>query len=118
MQKTKWFKRKFPVMEDNGVLPSIIERLCGTPARIEEIVSKLPPALLISRPGEKWTIKEEIGHLFDLEPLWIGRLEDLANGLTELRVADLTNQRTHTANHNATEIQILIQQLREQRQRF
>jgi uncharacterized damage-inducible protein DinB len=118
MQKTEWFKRKFPIMEDNGVLPSIIERLCGTPARIEEIVSKLPLALLISRSGEKWTIKEEIGHLFDLEPLWIGRLEDLANGLAELRVADLTNQRTHTANHNATEIKILIQQFREQRLRF
>jgi uncharacterized damage-inducible protein DinB len=118
MQKTEWFKRKFPKMDDNGVLPSIIERLYGTPARIEEIVSKLPPALLISRSGGKWTIKEEIGHLFDLEPLWIGRLEDLANGLAELRVTDLTNQRTHTANHNETEIKILIQQFREQRLRF
>src|SRR5882757_10055261 len=118
MQRTEWFKRKFPVMEDNGVLPSIIERLCGTPARMEEIVSNLKPDLLVYRPGGKWTIKEEIGHLSDLEALWTGRLEDLANGLAELRVTDLTNQRTHTANHNATEIATLIQQFREQRKRF
>jgi len=118
MQRTEWFKRKFPVMEDNGVLPSIIERLCGTPARIEEIVSNLKPDLLVYQPGGKWTIKEEIGHLSDLEALWIGRLEDLANGLAELRATDLTNQRTHTANHNATEIATLIHHFREQRQRF
>jgi len=63
-------------------------------------------------------IKEEIGHLSDLEPLWLGRLEDLINGLTELRVTDLTNQKTHTANHNATDIKILLQRFREHRERF
>jgi uncharacterized damage-inducible protein DinB len=118
MQKTEWFNRKFPVIEDNGILPSIIERLSGTPARVEEIISKLEPTLLTLRLKDKWTIKEEIGHLSDLEPLWAGRLEDLVNGLAELRVADLTNQKTHTANHNATAIKILLQRFREQRQLF
>ena len=118
MQKTEWFKRKFPAIEDNGILPCIIERLNGTPARIEEIVRHLNPALLILKPQKKWSVKEEIGHLSDLEPLWLGRLEDLINGLPELSVADLTNQKTHNANHNATEIKILLQQFREQRQQF
>jgi uncharacterized damage-inducible protein DinB len=118
MQKTEWFNRKFPVIEDNGILPSIIERLSGTPARVEEIISKLEPALLTLRLKDKWTIKEEIGHLADLEPLWAGRLEDLINGLAELRAADLTNQKTHTANHNVTEIKILLLRFREQRQQF
>jgi len=118
MQKTEWFKRKFPVIEDNGILPSIIERLSGTPARIEEITSGVKPALLIFKPKGKWTVKEETGHLSDLEPLWLGRLEDLINELAELRVADLTNQKTHTANHNAAEMQQLLQRFREQREQF
>lgn len=118
MQKTEWFKRKFPVIEDNGILPSIIERLSGTPARIEEITGKLQPALLTLKLKDKWSIKEEIGHLSDLEPLWLGRIDDFVHGLSELRVADLTNQKTHTANHNATEITELLQRFREQRQQF
>lgn len=118
MQKTEWFNRKFPVIEDNGILPSIIERLSGTPARVEEITRELSPALLTVKLEDKWSIKEQIGHLSDLEPLWLGRLDDLINGLAALRVADLTNQRTHTANHNAAEIKLLQQTFREQRQRF
>jgi uncharacterized damage-inducible protein DinB len=118
MQKTEWFNRKFPVLEDNGILPSIIERLIGTPARVEEIIKGLDPASLILRSADKWTIKEEIGHLSDLEPLWMGRLDDLIHGLPELRVTDLTNQVTHTANHNAADLKILQQRFREQRMRF
>ena len=118
MQRTEWFDRKFPVIEDNGLLPQMIERLSGTPARIEEIISNADPAILTWRPDGKWTIKEETGHLSDLEPLWSGRLDDLINGLAELRVTDLANQKTHDANHDATPTEILLQGFREQRQLF
>jgi uncharacterized damage-inducible protein DinB len=118
MRKTEWFDRKFPVIDDNGILPSIIERLAGTPARIEEITANLDEALLTLKRNEKWSIKEETGHLDDLEPLWLGRLKDLANGAAELRPADLTNQKTHTANHNATALKTLQQQFRAQRLLF
>jgi len=116
MNKTEWFNRKFPVIDDNGILPSIIERLGGTPARLEELAGNLNDHLLTLKPGGKWSVKEEIGHLSDLEPLWLGRLEDILSGLPELRAADLTNQRTHTANHNATDIKLLLRQFRAQRQ--
>lgn len=116
MRKTEWFNRSFPAIEDNGILPSIIERLDGTPARIDEMVSRLSPDLLILKPDGKWSIKEQIGHLSDLEPLWLGRLEELLAGLPELRAADLTNQKTNTANHNATDIKVLLPFFRSQRQ--
>jgi uncharacterized damage-inducible protein DinB len=118
MKRTEWFKRDFPSIEDNGILPSIIARLSGTPARIDEIVGNLSPASAVLKPLNKWSIQEEIGHLSDLEPLWFGRLEDLIGGLPELRVADLTNQKTNTANHNATEIKVISQRFRKQRQLF
>jgi uncharacterized damage-inducible protein DinB len=118
VQKTEWFKRKFPVIDDNGTLPSIIERLSGTPARLEELIGTIKPAILVLKPEGKWSIKEEAGHLSDLEPLWMGRLEDLINGLPELRATDLTNQQTTTANHNATELKTLLQRFRQLRQQF
>jgi uncharacterized damage-inducible protein DinB len=118
MKRTEWFKRTFPVMEDNGILPSIIARLSGTPARVEEIIGTLDPDLLTLKQEGGWSIKEEIGHLGDLEPLWSGRVDDLANGVTELRAADLTNQATHAADHNATKTITLLQRFREQREAF
>jgi uncharacterized damage-inducible protein DinB len=118
MKKTEWFNRKFPLIEDNGILPSIIERLTGTPARLEEMTGHLGLPVLIARLDEKWTIQEEAGHLSDLEPLWLGRLDDLVNGLEELRATDLTNRLTHTANHNATELTELLFRFRNQRQKL
>jgi len=116
MKRTEWFKRTFPIIEDNGLLPCIMERLSGTPARVEEIIGQLDPDLLTIKPNGKWSIKEEIGHLGDIEPLWDRRIDDFVNGLTELRPADLTNQATHDADHNATKIVTLLQRFREQRQ--
>ena len=116
MKKTEWFKRGFPAIDDNGILPCIIERLRGTPARIDEMVSQLNPDLLVLKPDGKWSIKEQIGHLSDLEPLWLGRIEDISGGLSELRVADLTNRKTNTANHNASDVKALLQFFRRQRQ--
>jgi uncharacterized damage-inducible protein DinB len=118
MKRTPWFERVFPIIEDNGIMPSIIERLSGTPARAEELTHKLAPTLLTRKLNEKWSIKEEIGHLSDLEPLWSGRFDDFIKGLPELRVADLTNQATHKANHNATEIKVLLKRFRERRRQL
>jgi uncharacterized damage-inducible protein DinB len=115
MKKTEWLNRSFPAIEDNGILPSIIERLSGTPARAEEMVSRLSRDLLVLKRDGKWSIQEHIGHLSDLEPLWYGRLEDMLGGAAELRAADLTNQKTSAANHNAIEINVLLQLFRKQR---
>jgi len=118
MKRTEWFKRTFPVIKDNGLLPTIIERLSGTPARVEEIIGRLDPDLLPLKPDGKWSIKEEIGHLGDMEPLWSGRIDDLVNGAVELRAADLTNQATHNADHNSAKTITLLQRFREPRQAF
>ena len=118
MQRTEWFKRKFPLMEDNGILPAIIERLAGTPARVEELTGGLDDQLLTMKPGDKWSIKEEIGHLSDLEPLWSGRLDDFINREPELAAADLTNRKTHEAKHNETSFSTLLDNFRQERGRL
>lgn len=115
MKRTEWFNRKFPPIEDNGILPSIIERLAGTPPRLEEMIADISPGILTFSYDGKWTIKQEIGHLADLEPLWLSRVEDLENGSPVLTAADLTNRKTHEANHNEVGIGVLLGAFRQQR---
>ena len=69
MKRTPWFERKFPALEDNGIYPSILERLEGTSARLTDKMKRINANIPISQEG-KWSIKKEIGHLIDLEPLW------------------------------------------------
>lgn len=108
VRKQPWFERKFPLGLPTALLPVIIERLRGTPARLEERLTSLPGAVLTRRSGETWSIQENAGHLLDLEPLWLQRIDDLLHRREELTVADLTNRRTHEANHNAASLTGLL----------
>lgn len=115
MKSTKWFDRKFDFNSQQNIFPSIIERLRGTPARLEEKCRTIPLAYLELKPDNTWSIKENIGHLTDLEPLWQGRLEDFINGKMELRPTDLANRKTDDANHNAKSLEELLSTFRQVR---
>lgn len=108
MQQVKWFERNFDFSSKQNTFPSIIERLAGTPARLEEKFKLLPSEILTVRLDNTWTIKENLGHLIDLEPLWQGRLEDILSGKMELRPTDLQNTRTSLANHDAVPTKKLL----------
>ena len=66
-------------------------------------------------PDNTWSIKENIGHLTDLEPLWQGRLEDIVKGEKELKPADLLNRKTDEANHNSKSLLGLLNDFRQTR---
>ena len=112
MEQTRWFDRKFEFEIDENIFPSIIERLRGTPTRVEEKMRQYPASLLEDKSEGKWSIKEHIGHLIDLEPLWQGRLQDIINGEEFLRPTDLENRKTDEANHNAQSLKSLLQKFR------
>lgn len=115
-QQTKWFDRKFDFSFEENIFPTIIERLRETPTRLEEKILRVPEEVLAVKPNGAWSIKENVGHLIDLEPLWMGRLEDILNKETFLRTADLSNTKTHEANHNASSILDLLKTFRSERQ--
>ena len=117
MKRTEWFKRKFQRIDDNGLLPGIIERLEGTPARLHY---KLKSHSEEGRSSidSKWSLKDEIGHLYDLEELWLGRVNELINGNDLLRQADLTNRKTNEANHDSKSVKELIEQFSIQRKKL
>ena len=108
MTQQKWFERKFEFNSSQNIFPSILERLSGTPARLEEKFKFIPPPITETRVDDTWSIKENLGHLTDLESLWQGRVEDILLGREEMRPTDLLNTRTSEANHNSTLIEKLL----------
>lgn len=116
MKQIRWFERKFDFSFQQNIFPSIFERLGGTNVRLKSKIEGTPSDLLEIKPNETWSIKENIGHLCDLEPLWQGRLDDIMNGEKYLRPTDLENKKTDFAQHNKTSIEDLLIQFRELRE--
>lgn len=108
MQQIKWFDRQFDFIYQENIFPAIKERLIGTPIRLTYKMRKIPIEITGIRHKDSWSIKENIGHLTDLEKLWRGRLKDILKKRELLRAWDVENTKTHKANHNNKEIDFLI----------
>jgi uncharacterized damage-inducible protein DinB len=108
IEQTPWFERKFDFNFPIGLFPVIVERLRGTAPYIEYIVTNKKEDRLSQKIGDSWSVKEQVGHLYDLEELWYGRIEDFLAGEKMLRAADLRNTKTHEANHNHKTLRQLI----------
>jgi len=111
----KWIEREFNFEFATDLFPEIIERLRGTPTRLEEMTGAVPPEVLVRRNGESWSIQENAGHLLDLEPLFTQRLEQYVQGESTLVAADLTNRKTHEAHHNEKPIASILSDFRGER---
>ena len=104
----KWFERPFDFEHLTTSRHGLLERLRDAPVRLAEHLRILSPDLLTRQTDGQWSIQEHIGHLLDLEPLWYGRVHDIVEGKTTMRPADLSNRKTHEAQHNATGISRLF----------
>ena len=107
-QIPNWFERKFEFSFPADLYPNLCIRLRGTPARLEEIVRAYPGKQLVQKPGEKWSAQEHAGHLLDLEPLWLARVEDYVAGSGQLTATDLQNRKTDEANHNTRPLEEIL----------
>ena len=110
--RRRWFERTFDLGHQVEMFPDVLESLRGTAPRLEEAVGALGRDTLVKRVDDGWTIQENVGHLYDLEPLWAGRLDDLLNEENSLRPADLSNEQTYQAKHNEREISDLLASFR------
>ena len=100
VKRTRWIDRKFDFGFPVGLMPCIVERLRGTATRLEHLTKSLPPETLTRRVDDKWSIQEQIGHLTDVETLWEARLSQFMDGVDVLVAADMSNRKTHEADHN------------------
>ena len=113
-----WVERTFEFDLPVWMFPSTVERLCGGPARVEDIVRGVGPDVLTTRPGERWSIQEHVGHLLDLEPLWARRLDELFSGATQLTAWDVTNRATYEADHNSKPLEEILLAFRKARSKM
>ena len=107
--RVPWTERTFSFDSSADLFPELIERLRGAPARAEEIVRTLRAETPARRDGDTWSIQENLGHLADLDSLFEARLDDYDAGAQTLRPADMTNRKTHEAQHNARPIGDVLQ---------
>ncbi|HRP56993.1 GNAT family N-acetyltransferase [Agriterribacter sp.] len=108
LSPVNWFDRKFDLsfgMELYGVL---LERLQSAPKMFIQINETLPEEVGVFRYKNKWTIKENIGHLTLLEPLWQKRFEEIKKSIYEMSPADVSNRATDKMNFNTFSLRELL----------
>ncbi len=110
-----WFERKFEFSFPVELHPNLCARLRGTPARLEEALRGRSHEILVRKPQRKWSAQEHTGHLLDLEPLWLARVDDYVAARNQLTVADLQNRKTDEANHNARSLERILAEFRNAR---
>ncbi len=118
MDVKRWVDRSFRFDVAVDLFPDVLERVRGTPARIEEKVRQVPGPGLTRRDGDKWSMQEHIGHLLDLDALHSGRLDDYHAGAPTLRPADITNRATTEANYNQRDLAAVLRDFRAARLHF
>ena len=111
-QIATWYERKFEFAYPVELFSNLMVRLRGTPVRLEEILRERPSRALTAKPNGKWSAQEHAGHLLDLEPLWLARVENYVAGSSQLSVADLSNRKTDDADYNGRELGEILSQFR------
>ena len=116
-RQTPWLERTFQFNFPVGLFPVIFSRLEGSIFRLHSILMNADDDFCSHRI-DGWSVKEHIGHLYDLEELWWKRMQDFLDHKTMLSAADMTNQKTNAAGHNEKTIEQLLQQFTLERQKL
>jgi len=115
MSTSKWFNRKFDFSFGNTEYPAIYQRLQQAPELLANILFHIPDKILSYQPNDKWSVKEHVGHLSILEPLWRTRIHDILQKKAVLTATDLDNKKTGEAGFNNYTIAALLRKFSEER---
>lgn len=102
----------FPV----GMYRALLERLRGTPSRLEDLIPSAASAVTRHVAG-KWSAQEHAGHLWTLEVLFQTRIGEYLRGEGVLTVADMGNRATAAASYNDRSIGEIVAEFRAARAR-
>ena len=80
------------------------------------LLTDRPHEVLVRKTQQKWSAQEHAGHLLDLETLWLARVDDYVAAKDQLTAADLTNRKTHEANHNQRPLEQILAEFRAARE--
>ena len=110
--RIKWTDRRFNFDFPTGIYPEMIERVRGTPGRLEDLFVGLSPETLTTQADGRWSMQENAGHLLDLESLVSQRIDEYLAGNTTLHAADMSNRKTYEASHNEVPADTILKAFR------
>ena len=113
--RIKWTDRRFNFDFPADIYPEMIERVRGTPARLEDLFAGLSPETLTTQADGRWSMQENAGHLLDLESLVSQRIDEYLAGNTTLHAADMSNRKTYEASHNDVPADTILKAFRSER---
>lgn len=110
MKKLAWFERQFTFGLPAGMLPFFLERLSGTAIRIEAKVKDIAESILSERRNEKWSIKQNIGHLAEVDEIANHRIDQMLQGVPVMLPAVFEPK-----DYNQQPVQEVLEYFRENR---
>ena len=114
--RIKWTDRRFNFDFPAGIYPEMIERVRGTPARLEDLLAGVPSETLTAQVDDRWSMQENAGHLLDLESMVSQRIDEYLAGSATLHAADMSNRKTYDASHNDVPVDTILKAFRTARQ--
>jgi hypothetical protein len=111
MKRMDWFERSFTFGLPQAMLPFYLERLEGAIYRIEAKVKGLNDRVLSEKYNGKWSIKQNIGHLAEVDLVSNKRIDEMRSGAEVLSPAVFEPQ-----DYNPWPIEKVVKFFREARQ--
>jgi hypothetical protein len=105
MEKLEWFQRTFTFGLQEGMLPFCIERLEGTLPRIQKKVQNVADEVLSNKFNGKWSVKENIAHLAEVDEIALRRIDEMIQGISPMSPAVIQPGR----NYNVWPIKEVIE---------
>lgn len=115
--QTPWTERTFSFDFPVSNFPVIFSRLEGTVFRLQRILLNADDETC-GHNEHGWSVKEHVGHLYDLEELWWKRLVDFTESRATLTAADMRNAKTNEAAHNNKSLETLLLMFATKRQQL
>lgn len=81
MKSIPWFERNLKFGYGPELLPFFLERLQGSPLRAEAKVRGIDDAILSTQLDGKWSIKQQIGHLAEVDGIANKRMDEIVQGI-------------------------------------
>jgi uncharacterized damage-inducible protein DinB len=113
---TPWLYRRWTFNFPAELYPAVIERLRGTPARADELAQSISPKELSRSIDGQWSIQRHLAHIADLETLLAQRLDAYEQAVSVLPPADMQNEESVNADHDAAPIADVLARLRNRRE--
>ena len=87
MNNLPWFERNLQFGLPKEMLPFYLDRLEGTILRIQAKVKGIDNQILSERYNGKWSVKQNIGHLAEVDEIANKRLDEMVAGISPMSPA-------------------------------